>query len=514
MTPSNPTLANPKQIPQLSSSKITVMEQARLYNFLQKLQDFEWLAFEAYLLDPTAGASELYTRFLKAFKYMHDNSTTLSAEDFFQAVYPSKKYIPKKANLHMNRHLTQMQAKLFDFLGLLEFQKNKELQEAARIGALAARGWTEAHNREVQKAVKNLAIQPITDGKRYLQVLGFQLGTAYLEHTEPTQIHLQPVIQALDRAYSITALELACRARNADLFEGTTHQDPQWLTHDPEFAKQLAGDAQLATMLFDIYQMYQQREHGEPSFDKALRTMKHLSSGSIRSNTPILENLFSHLIQHAGRYMQHNPAKYRLAIVEIYTWMFDHDVLLVDGQLHPAHFLNLTFRCIQAKTVNSLPDFLQKHKTKLPATVQEATTNLCLAQILFDKKEYEAARNQLGGNTEALGNPEYFEVALSYRVYELAITISCKLLEQGERVSATFQTWLHRHKSTFPKERLAAYRAFAQSATKITKWLLLLESVGPQPDWSKEINRLKESWKTQPPVFQSWLLDMLKHLPK
>ncbi len=509
--------------------EITVVKKTKIYNFLTKLTPQEWEGFGAYLGDPSLGASELYGYYLQAFLGIHEGRVVDSHEAFLVEVARVAQAGPKTSKRskvahkltwdarHMNRHLSQMLSKLFDFLGYQHFLADASLWQLSRMRALGARGWQAAMVQEFEDAQTSLAQATWSAGAEHLHVALLAQTPQFLEVSRLLSNGadpLQAAIDRLDRAYTITALELAARARNTDQFEHTLHTDPQWLTQDLGFAAQMAQHETNSAVQLELYRMYQFGAEPATHFDQALDLLKGAKLLVTKGDSVALERILDHLISHAGRHLQSDRVKYGAAILQLYGYLLDRQVGQDQGQLSPIHYHNMAHRAMKIAADDQAPAFLALHKTKLAPHLQEPIHALCLVQWYFYRGmlgDAAAQMESIQGRSDAWG---YFELTLSCRTFEVVLPIASGLYEEGERMARNFLAWLQRHRGSLSPDRYAGYRMFGRSAAKLAKWGAIRDGVGPAQNWKLKIGQLEEAWKRQPPVHRTWLGALLDGFKK
>ncbi len=503
------------------------MKDTKLYVFLEKLGPKEWDGFGKYLADPDLGASMLYRQFLEAFRALQGGLIPDSRDAFLAkaAEIAQRDDRPKKGKKattsgwdgrHMNRHLSQMLDKLFDYLGHQHFLKDEELKRAARTAALAKRGWTHAAQEELAKAEEVLGDAQWNEGHRHLH-LAMLAQMPSLVTAEPASPKghdpLQRAIQLLDKAYCVVALELGTRARNAEVVKGGLHyEDPKWLRLAPEFADALAKeDPRLAAQL-ELYRMYQPGLAAEQHFEHALQYFEGAQHRPGKGNPVATIHILEHLISYAGQQLQVDRKQFGPAILQLYGYLLTQQAFLGRGELSPVHYHNIAYRALLMGADEGVVDFLQMHRGNLPAELQEPTFKLCLAQLRFFQHRYAEGLELAVEVRDVFGKKDQFELALSARSFHLVLQVSQGEYEEGERTALNYLVWLKRHKSRLAKSRLQGYSMFGQSVAKIAKWHDTKAGAGPQPNWKVKRAQMQQAWERQKPVHKEWMLSMLARL--
>ncbi len=497
------------------------MDERKLYRYLEKLSKAEWADFGNFLASPILGNSPLYCRFLEVFCEIRFEGLALSADDFHRRLYPKEKFPEyygdegkdadspySKALVGLvNRHLTGMLSKLFDYWGFKEFQEDKAGQLAYRLKGLARLREVGAFEKAVAESEKLAAGSPFRNSSRLLDDARHALQRTEIgggTSRKASGPRFQSAIDDLDAGYLVAGLDLICKANNHDFKHqkqgGQAHRKPRFL--DISRLQGLGTGNSLVEVLLEIYRM--SADGGKDLHYRKAKTILMKAIGELHvENAVMFEDLFGHLINFAARQERASKPKYRRELQELYEFALSHGVFVQHGHLSANHYQNIATTFMDFGEFGWVEVFLMQYKDQLPKEVQEPVYHFNLAVLQFRQQRYSMAKQSLVMVENIYNAQTNREFTLQVKAYLLVMEYTCEKYEHLYWRAQGFITWLKNERG-LRQERLTGYLRFARIIRRLGKvrerW-----SSRPAPAKLAAMREEVAEKDQRPLVFGKWL---------
>lgn len=487
------------------------MESKLIYRYLKRLSVVDWEGFKHFLDSKWIGKSKTYQRYLEEFHKMQFAGMAHTMESFHEAVHPSRDFDPK----HLTRQLSLMLDRLFSYLAWTEFRADSAGQQEFLMRSLAKREWKDAFEKEGRGIDSSSGT--IRNSSRLLD--GAQLELLRIEamiakYTKSATPQFEAAIDALEEAYIVTSLDLACKALNVDLFpqkgnrrQIRPHRLPELLKQTKEMAS--LQRSVLAPILLAIYQLY--RTPAEEAFG-VYQAAKRLLMGAINHrhahNAMMFLDLFTHLVNFVARQLEADGTSYRDELLELYHFILKHEVLIYDQGLYSLHFQNIITAFFKYNRLDWVEEFLPRYMPLLNAEDKTIVGTYNLALLHFYRGDYSTSRWLLRDVGQAYTSFEDAQFSLIYQAYVIVMEYACGDYAGIEGRCKNYERWI-RSVSTLQHGRKQKYLQFCNLVKKMA---LLAESrfaIDVRPKALDLRTQLERKSKKNPPAMAFWLSQQL-----
>lgn len=162
----------------------------------------------------------------------------------------------------------------------------------------------------------------------------------------------------------------------------------------PEVLKEIRKPEFKKNKLFKIYELaldlyYDDKDETYDQLEKLI--FEHLHLG----NTAEQYSLLNFLHTHAGRRLGEGRERYRKKVFDWYVYNIDKGLIIKDGYIRSAHFLNAIYLATALREIEWLEKFITEYTVFLNDDIRENTELLANAYLYFAKKQYKKSLRTL-----------------------------------------------------------------------------------------------------------------------
>lgn len=293
------------------------------------------------------------------------------------------------------------------------FEADHLMQAQCLLRALRTRAWGAEYARKHRDLLNELDQEPLRGMEHYATMLHCQeehlLAPLMKEELDYSQPLYQGTMDALDRAYMIKRLSLACKAISQDQTLGTQHT----LRHLPAVLDPISigwvdeSDPESEPILHLYRLMYAlvsaSPEKGQPAYLAAKAFfMRHREALKDRPAGE-LQDLSAYLINYAVLRMNGGETSYKAEVVLLYQWLLEEKVLESDGWIEPANYRNAFLILSQTGDSTAVDRLLNDYGKRVAGETGKALLRFCRGMHAYHKRDWEGAVQHLEGALAHLG---------------------------------------------------------------------------------------------------------------
>lgn len=487
------------------------METKLIYRYLKRLSLADWEGFKHFLESKWMGKSKTYQRYLEEFHQMRYAGKEHTMESFHAAVNSPRDFDPK----YLTEQLSRMLDRLFSYLAWEEFKADPAGQQGYLMRSLAKREWGDAFEKE--RRGMDPSSGTIRNSSRLLdraQLELLNIEVLIAGHPKSAVPLFAAAIDALEEAYVVASLDLACKALNVDLFpqKGSRrqipkHRLPELLKHPVEITS--SSEGVLAPILMSIYQLYSVTAEEAPN---AYQVAKRLLMGAISHrqayNAVMFLDLFTHLVNFVARQLEAYDSSYREELLELYHFMLVHEVLIYDSGLHSLHFQNIITAFFQFKRLDWVEEFLPRYMPLLKGEDATIVGVYNMALLHFYRGNYTTSRGLLRDVGQAYTSFQNTQFSLIYQAYVVVMDYACGDYAGVEGRCKNYERWV-RSVATLQHGRKQKYLQFCNLVKKMAQLAESRFAIDVSPKAIELRAQLDRKIKKNPPAMALWLSEQL-----
>jgi hypothetical protein len=503
------------------------MHGRKIYRLLQKLSPDDWRDFEAYLKSPLLGNSQLYAKFLAVFKEVRLGERDHTLVSVHEVIYPISEFpdfyatsekdgstvLAEGREGHMKRHFSGLLEKLVDFWGFQQSQSDVAAQHAYRLRGLAEheevsafeKQWQKAnssrlgHNESTHSAICNTS--RLLDGAiQAILMTELQKNPVAKKTANP----FQEAIDLLDEGYLLTAIDLACKAKNHDVRRKKESQDnhipPRFL--DLQRINVEMVRSPLARILLPLYKMNTDADKHR-YFQEAKSALLEVVNARPKNPSMMLEDLMSHLINFAARQLQEHPYLYHSELQLIYETALQAGIFLREGRLSRQHYQNAASIFLKIKSYDWVAEFLVNYKHQLPEHLQDVVFDFNWGRLQFGRGNFKAAWQSLIRAENDHKPAESLEFSMQLRTLQVVLEYEIGDYERFLARSTNLTKWLKTTRG-LPKGRVAGYLLFTRFTKKMARLRLDRPSEANARKW-KALGLKVSGFDKETMIMGAWL---------
>lgn len=297
---------------------------------------------------------------------------------------PSPGYVRKQSSLLgscIERYITQQQ-----------FERDAFLQSLCKLRALHARGWTRAYNKEYRHLIADLQARPLQAFETLaarLQVEEEHMLSPVVEGFDQQQPLYQSAIDALDQAFALKQLSLACKAANQDIATGTQHHHPLLeaaITYAEGFHD---GDRPMLRFYLMVYRLVSTGQQPDLTHFKEVREHLFLHYELLQTQPSELQDVLTYFINCCTRGINHGIDDFKTELASLYDRLLKDGVLERNGHLSVATFRNAYLMFSLSGDVNASKRLLKDYSDRLKGESARA-----IVPFLEGYEDYVAGRHR------------------------------------------------------------------------------------------------------------------------
>jgi hypothetical protein len=507
------------------------MHHRKIYRSLQKLSAADWKDFEEYLKSPLLGNSQLYARFLAAFGEMRFREKEHTLASLHEMIYPRDQFpdcytvteeegqigLADGREGHMKRHFSGLLEKLFDFWGFQQSQADTAAQLTYKLRGLAQYDEISAFEKRIPKPYSSSLGHAandhpkIPDASRLLDgatqaILMTELrkGSVAVKSANP----FQEAIDLLDEGYLLTAIDLACKAKNHDVRRKKESQDnhtpPRFL--DLHRINTEMVRSPLARILLPLYKMNTDADKHH-YFQAAKSVLLEVVKDHRKTPSLMLGDLMNHLINFAARQLQERPAVYYAELHLIYETALHAGIFLHEGRLSRQHYQNAANIYLKINSYAQAAEFLVNYKHQLPEHLQDVVFDYNWGMLQFRLGNFKAAWQSLIRADNKHKPAENLEFSMQLRTLQVALEYEIGDYEHFLARSNNLIKWLKTTRG-LPKGRVAGYLLFARFTKKMARLRLDRPSEATARKW-KALGSQASGFDKETMIMGAWIHEKL-----
>ena len=476
------------------------------------LQPEEQQAFRADLEARKFGNPPGLLEWFDACVALNDRDGDWNEQDLSQRMNGAK---PPQDHLRYLRQRTAALVKCIDqFLIYKVFEADEILQGVCLLRALRSRGWRHAYLQKHKKILKQLDAEPLRTFDHYATQLSIEedyllspLSAGLHDHEQPL---FQDSLDALDHAYALKKLSLACKALSQDRMRKTNHQLPlieeliRWVSRlDAEENPLLQLYALLYAMIAD------RRDTAEdPYFDAKRHLLQHWEALRAKPSTE-LQDLFTYMINHCVRSVNEGMEAFKMELVELYDLLLPAGILETDGKLNTGNFRNAYMALALSENQAALHRLVDGYGDRVEGPSAKSVVKLCSGYNAYRSGAYEQARAAFASAIQHL--PHHIDHRLHAEAISMLVRVAYDANDFDE---ARDQLWNLKRlmiRKRLPETIAKPFELFAVFTDKLLKAAKAKTSVLEKQ--CQELN--KRIAQTPDKVFaKKWLEDAVRQLCK
>lgn len=374
--------------------------------------------------------------------------------------------------LRLNNLISDALQLAYQFLALLELEKQPQLQKRLEVQALLDRRASKQlrhSSQRLEALTERLPHRSFQYQRERSEQEALQDRYALLAHPRRYSPHLQRCSDALDRYYWCNKLRIACdmasrnRAINADY-------ECHFLDTLMELLKSRPPLLAESPALQSYNQALLMLSSNQPEHYRQLRELLRLHHQVFAPEE--LQDLYDYAQNYCVRQINSGREAFYQDILSLYQEMLERDVLLRQGCLTQWSYINIVTAGIRLKAFAWTERFIHDHRAQLPPEVQANVFTYSLAALQFEQRQYSAALETLQG------------VEFSDAFYHTAAkTIQLKSYYELDEEEALFSLLEASRKYIKRNQQLSAYQK--QSNANFLRIITRLQRLRAKPTLDK-----------------------------
>jgi hypothetical protein len=247
-----------------------------------------------------------------------------------------------------------------------------------------------------KKAVQSLETTPFKSFVHHSSMLAMQdeflhspLASGAHDFTSPL---FQQSLDALDRAYALKKLSLACKAMSQDRDRSTHHRlsfMDELLTWtqsvDPQDEPLIYLYSQLYTLIVDA------QASAPATYARAKESLMACEQALKAGRMGELEDVCTYLINYCVLALKNGRLEFRDELVAIYDWVLREGVLETQGKIKTGNFRNAFLILSKAENQPALDRLVSQYGDRVEGDTAKATVCLCRGLNALTRAQYESA---------------------------------------------------------------------------------------------------------------------------
>jgi len=488
------------------TAKKNNIKTSKLIQLLEVLSPLELKRFKKFLESPFHNSNELLVQLYNLLKKYHPtyDAPQLTKEKLFAKLFKKQPYRQKR----MNDLMYDLRQLVEDFLIVSHTLDEKEERTNVLVKVLGRRNH-HFFREESEKLIQKInSKKTYLVGEDYLRLQQLYDGLWFHVNTPKNQgksTSFEKAHENLDLFFVLTKLQYFAeqegRKRIFKEMERTT-----FLNEILNFVTR----EKINTPLLYFFEQIINIAKGDFSEEKYLAFKKKVLLDGFKIKKELRRDILTHLSNYCIQRNNRGEIRFLKEALDIYKIMDINNLLVIDGNIGDAIFLNISNFAIKCGENRWAKEFRKKHQVYLDDKIAEETINIADIYDLFYQNNFKEA-NRLINKVKLNRNSTYYpgiRVHLMKGLYndwcELSVNNSETLLDQA----TAFEKSIQRNK-IFSNEKVKSYLNF----TKYFKHLIKLKKM-PRSD-SDKVNQLKRNVKNEDSLtFKSWLLEKIESLEK
>jgi hypothetical protein len=309
---------------------------------------------------------------------------------------------PTKENINYLRTRTTALARCIEqFLGHVAFAADLGLQELCLLRELARRNWGAGYAATYRKMVERMDKQPLRGMEQYAAFYHSQeehllsgFHAIDLDYQKPIY---QGTLDALDRAYVLKKLSLACKSVTQDRRFGTMHALPM-IDAVLAWVDQLESAEEPLLYLYRLlYALVSEESVSEDaSRYHRVRDFLQLHWKALKEASLVeLQDVCTYLINHCVKQMNAGAETYKGKVVELYDWLLSAQVLEVQGKIDPGNYRNAFLALSGTGDNDAVERLLNDYGSHVGGDTAPTLVQFCRGMHAMNQAKWEEAASKL-----------------------------------------------------------------------------------------------------------------------
>lgn len=315
--------------------------------------------------------------------------------ELMERVYPQRQFNDYIG--YLRSRTTVLVRCIEKFISLREFEQDELLQNICLLRGIQQRNWKTGYFKTYKNLLQSLEKSPLQTFEQHAAILQIEdvhlhspLATAHHDLAAPL---FQRPIDALDRAYALKKLSLACKAMSQDRSRQTLHT----LAMMAPLLDWVATLEEEAVPLMHLYAgLYHiVAETGDESASHYFTCKRHLRAfwDVLRQDRLAeLQDVFTYLINYCVRCINLGQSIFKQELVELYDWLLPAGILEQQGKLSQGNFRNAFVILSLAENQAALDRLMNDYAPRVGGETALATVQLCRGYDAYRRKDYERSR--------------------------------------------------------------------------------------------------------------------------
>lgn len=366
------------------------LSQTRLAQLIQKLEEGEKQAFDAYLASPYFQVGRRSIQFWQLIK--KDASWLGKGEELlFQSLFPGKAFHAQR----LYEALHDLYGHLQQFLAIQTWQASPFEWEKAFLKKLEIKHPEKLFSQHYKAFLQRLQHQNRRDAAYFQQ--RYEFASLANEHYGLQQMrvpdkHLQEKATFLDIFYLATRLRDCCELLNrAHIFNAEF--DPEeiartWAFHDLQ-PEEIRTEPLIQVYRLVLEMLEEKRPEAFAELVEALNAHRDIfSKEEARA-------LYKYAQNHCIRRINRGESIFNQALFRLYKSQLDNGMLYVSGLLSHTDYKNVVSNGLKLGEYTWMEAFMESQKEKLSPTFRDNVYDYCRAHLHFELGEWKAAIRRL-----------------------------------------------------------------------------------------------------------------------
>lgn len=445
------------------------MRKRRVHQILSLFEPEEIKRFRAFLVSPLYDKNKSLLRFFELWE-----ARVLSADAETGEISPEAFLKGSDFKLsRLDKLCSQLHRKALDFLALLEFEREKEMQMNCEATALERRG---APSEEIQrhdqrqrrwlqgqKASAAMELHNLQLHWRIARANARSRKTQVLWKEDFHELH-----ERLDAWYYLQKLKLAAASANARHLYNQEEESPASFLH---FFRQ-SVDAEKLHPLTRAYLLTLDMLTQEPAQDAFIELSVLLQDEADGFEEEEARELYHYALNFCIRKSNLGEEVYKEYTGKLYRDLLDKELVLFNGRLSAQTMKNIVVIHCRLGKLDWVQQFLEGYRHRLDLGADPATVTYNEAVLAFFRRDFRVAIDKLKEVVSQLKNDIFYE--LDARIYlwksyfEFYDHLRLEEVDEMERMYDAFRVYIDRNNKISEVHKVQ-YRNFIREFRRLLR---------------------------------------------
>jgi len=373
------------------------MHKSKLIKLFRGLAKTELLEFGRYLKTPFFNRD---ANLVKLYDYIKKHYPEFESEKLGKSFF-LKKMTGNDSTKDRRIHdwMSDLTKKLEDYLIIVEMRNKPLTRDFVLLDVMKDRQIDELFFRNI-KSMRNRLNTAIERDMFYYFYKWRLKHEAYFHGNKSQKYKSERDIEGtmldMDKFFCAVKLRYSSEMMNKEFMASHNHS----IALLPEVLKEIQKPTYRENQLFKIYQLiieifYDEKNETYDKLERLIFDNLHLSQRDEKLT------LLTFLMNHAARRVNQGHSQYRKKLFDAYVYRINNDLILEDGHISAARYLNIVYLATTLHQADWLGSFIQKNAKYLNNNIRENTSLLAEAYLHFAQKEYKKSLRilaQTGGS--------------------------------------------------------------------------------------------------------------------